>query len=193
MERAENARERDRRSLVRLRTELSHLRARYDCGACSPAICAAIQRMEVELAWREHKEATLDSFKPLSDAAAPALDRIFKNRAERVAAPSPQAADRRNGVPTTPSENGQCQEQRRLRTWTRFHCCWKQPAARWQNTWLANRSAPPRLKGKSQACGGMSHTLAPRHCESKSNTAVAVLWMRGSSNGVHRRSWNWRR
>jgi hypothetical protein len=36
------------------RSELAHLRARYDSGAISPAIYAAIKRLEQDVGWLEH-------------------------------------------------------------------------------------------------------------------------------------------
>jgi len=38
----------------KLRAELRLLRARYDCGAVSPAIFAAIKQIETKIAWSEH-------------------------------------------------------------------------------------------------------------------------------------------
>jgi hypothetical protein len=38
-----------------LRSELRVLRSRYDMGAVSPAIYAAIKQLEADIAWLEHK------------------------------------------------------------------------------------------------------------------------------------------
>ena len=37
-----------------LREQLGALRARYDWGAVSPAVYAAIKSIETDVAWREH-------------------------------------------------------------------------------------------------------------------------------------------
>jgi hypothetical protein len=39
------------------RAMLEMLKARYDAGAVSPAIYAAIRKLEQEIAWREHSAA----------------------------------------------------------------------------------------------------------------------------------------
>jgi hypothetical protein len=38
-----------------LRTELVHLRARYDNGAVAPALYAVIRSIESDIAWFEHQ------------------------------------------------------------------------------------------------------------------------------------------
>jgi hypothetical protein len=38
-----------------LRAELAWLRARYDYGQVSPALYSVIQRLEAELAWKQHR------------------------------------------------------------------------------------------------------------------------------------------
>jgi hypothetical protein len=40
----------------RPQAELALLRARYDSGAVSPAVYAAIKELETEVAWLNHKE-----------------------------------------------------------------------------------------------------------------------------------------
>lgn len=41
-----------------LRAELAQLQARYDSGAISPAVFAAMRALETELAWIEHRHHT---------------------------------------------------------------------------------------------------------------------------------------
>lgn len=38
-----------------LRRDLALLQARCDCGSVSPAVHAAIRKIEIELAWLEHR------------------------------------------------------------------------------------------------------------------------------------------
>jgi hypothetical protein len=38
-----------------LRAELAQLRTRYDSGAVSHAVAAAIKRLEADIAWAEHR------------------------------------------------------------------------------------------------------------------------------------------
>jgi hypothetical protein len=46
-----NARERERESLAQLRSELAHLRARYDDGAIAPGIFKVMRNQEIDIAW----------------------------------------------------------------------------------------------------------------------------------------------
>jgi hypothetical protein len=50
----------------RLRSELAHLRARYDCGAVAPEIYGVIRGLESELAWLEHR-ARYETSEPRHD------------------------------------------------------------------------------------------------------------------------------
>lgn len=40
---------------VHLRTQLAHLRARYDAGAVAPAVYAVIRQLETDIAWAEEQ------------------------------------------------------------------------------------------------------------------------------------------
>jgi hypothetical protein len=61
-----NARERERQSLAELRSELAHLRARYDDGAISPGIFKVVRDLEIDLAWMIRATTFGDLFGHLS-------------------------------------------------------------------------------------------------------------------------------